>query len=595
MKQLTIYYDKECPVCSRYISYVSLKETYSSVKLINVRENQSLFNKFKLQGFDLDKGMIADVDGKIYYGAEAISLIAQSNTKPGLLSVINNTLFSKLQISKTLYPILVSLRNLLLIILGKGKIASSFKPDCKRDSFNNFHLFSWLWSFSTLFHFTYLAFYKGTYQHGPITLSWIYLALATWIILNPTSKKVMAVFLTMISIQTIEMWQQMPTISSHAILLLFLMVTLLLTGFYTLFKRGYDTKSYYNSFAPSGRWILVIMYTFGIFHKINTDFLNPASSCASALWASLPFPNLITQSTTLHYLAIYSTFIIEGLVLIALFSKNYRRYAILLGCFFHLFIMLSPFAYYGAFSFLSLTLHSLFLGKESLENLKNSKLAGLISRNTHQIQTSMLLYILVTVAIAFNKDITPLTFMAALLSLFVFGCIILYGQRQYLEPNHPLKANAFTYAVALTFFINCAMPYAGLKTHQAMSMFSNLHLEGNRSNHLLIDASAQKFDYLKETVRITRIQKNDKLLNIPKFDIVYHDLLAHMKDDPERYYSYIKDDKFYKDISYSKIKTEVNKTVLPAFIRKVFFFTGVDYSQPKSCVGFSENVKTIKN
>jgi len=52
--------------------------------------------------------------------------------------------------------------------------------------------------------------------------------------------------------------------------------------------------------------------------------------------------------------------------------------------------------------------------------------------------------------------------------------------------------------------LNGACPYLGLKTQSTWSLFSNLHVEGGVSNHLLLPASLQPFGYASDCVTVTR-------------------------------------------------------------------------------------------
>jgi len=66
--------------------------------------------------------------------------------------------------------------------------------------------------------------------------------------------------------------------------------------------------------------------------------------------------------------------------------------------------------------------------------------------------------------------------------------------------------------VPVLLFANGMMPYLGLKTETSFAMYSNLHTEGGRTNHWLMPASLQLWDYQRDLVRVrrtsvTRIQR----------------------------------------------------------------------------------------
>ena len=84
--------------------------------------------------------------------------------------------------------------------------------------------------------------------------------------------------------------------------------------------------------------------------------------------------------------------------------------------------------------------------------------------------------------------------------------------------RHPALA-----VVPLLVLLNGAAPYLGLHTTATWAMFSNLRTEAGRSNHFLIPARAQVFDYQRDVVQIVR--SSDEYLQsvarryIPYFEV----------------------------------------------------------------------------
>ena len=108
------------------------------------------------------------------------------------------------------------------------------------------------------------------------------------------------------------------------------------------------------------------MYFYGTFHKINTDFLNPASSCAVAFWHRYGFPAWLDQSPFVHALNMYGTLVLEAVIIFMLLSQRFRWLGIVLGVSFHAFLAFQPDGWFRAFSILSIALHSLFLPPDIL-------------------------------------------------------------------------------------------------------------------------------------------------------------------------------------------------------------------------------------
>lgn len=121
-KQILLIYDKECPACHFYCQIVRIRQSVGELVLIDARENPEVLKEVTAQGLDIDQGMVLKMDGQLYYGSDAIHLLALLSSRSGVFNRLNYWLFSSKKISGILYPILRSFRNVLLKILGKTKI-----------------------------------------------------------------------------------------------------------------------------------------------------------------------------------------------------------------------------------------------------------------------------------------------------------------------------------------------------------------------------------------------------------------------------------------------------------------------------------------
>ena len=127
-KQILLIYDKECPVCHFYCQIVRIRQSVGQLVLIDARENPAVLQEISAIGLDIDQGMVLKMDGQLYYGADAIHLLALLSGRSGVFNRLNYWLFSSKRVAAILYPILRSCRNLLLKILGKTKI-NNLKQD----------------------------------------------------------------------------------------------------------------------------------------------------------------------------------------------------------------------------------------------------------------------------------------------------------------------------------------------------------------------------------------------------------------------------------------------------------------------------------
>ncbi|BFM50150.1 DCC1-like thiol-disulfide oxidoreductase family protein [Marinomonas sp. THO17] len=131
-KQILLIYDKECPACHFYCQIVRIRQSVGELVLIDARVNPEVLKEVTEEGLDIDQGMVLKMDGHLYYGADAIHLLSLLSSRSGVFNRLNYRLFSSKKVATILYPILRSLRNLLLKILGKTKINNLKRADNDR-------------------------------------------------------------------------------------------------------------------------------------------------------------------------------------------------------------------------------------------------------------------------------------------------------------------------------------------------------------------------------------------------------------------------------------------------------------------------------
>ena len=121
-KEILLVYDKECPACDMYCQLVKIQKNYNELKIIDAREKSDVMEEISAHGFDIDEGMILKMDGKLYYGSNAIHTLAMISNRSDMFNWLNYWLFRSESISNSLYPILRFCRGLLLKFLGKTRI-----------------------------------------------------------------------------------------------------------------------------------------------------------------------------------------------------------------------------------------------------------------------------------------------------------------------------------------------------------------------------------------------------------------------------------------------------------------------------------------
>ena len=117
-----LVYDKECPACDLYCKLVRVRKSIGNLILVDARNPGSFMDEITAAGLDIDQGMVLIVGDRMYYGADAIHILAIMGTRAGVFNRLAYWCFKSRAASSVVYPVLRSCRNLLLKILRKTKI-----------------------------------------------------------------------------------------------------------------------------------------------------------------------------------------------------------------------------------------------------------------------------------------------------------------------------------------------------------------------------------------------------------------------------------------------------------------------------------------
>ena len=121
MSDKTLFiYDGECPFCNHFAQILELKASIPSLEIIDGRKNLKQLTHLYNQGYDINKGAILIIDGKIKHGADAINWICTQINEPNdtLLELLR-LIFNSNKRSKKLFPFLLWARRITLTIKGK--------------------------------------------------------------------------------------------------------------------------------------------------------------------------------------------------------------------------------------------------------------------------------------------------------------------------------------------------------------------------------------------------------------------------------------------------------------------------------------------
>ena len=291
----------------------------------------------------------------------------------------------------------------------------------------------------------------------------------------------------------------------------------------------------YDTLAPPGRWLIVPLYVFGTWHKINTDFLDPDVSCAVALWDRLVDPIGLDGVLWMQYAAIYGTFVVEIVAMLLLLSPRHKLWGMLVGVPFHVLVGWATMAFYMDFSVATLAVYALFLPRDLLDRVRQEVGAWAFPGAWAGFATIVALgcggaYLWQVSAgslgafgwvwgpehfASYGPRVLPgwMVRKAAMFPLFTAYvgaamALIVAGLAWRIRPvEGGLRAPApVLLAVPALYFVNCLAPYVGGHTEHTLAMYSNLRTEEGRSNHLFLPVLPEGFGYQRHVAR--RIRSN---------------------------------------------------------------------------------------
>jgi len=115
MRPLRIVYDGDCPFCSRYVRLLRLRENFD-VKLIDARAHPEDAQGY---GLNLNEGMIADIDGEVHHGSDAVWMLSMLSSRSDAMNRMFAGLFSSRAVTRILYPFMRLGRRVALFSLGR--------------------------------------------------------------------------------------------------------------------------------------------------------------------------------------------------------------------------------------------------------------------------------------------------------------------------------------------------------------------------------------------------------------------------------------------------------------------------------------------
>lgn len=573
----TIYYDGDCPFCSKYTSLLRLKDSVESLSLVNVRDDTAVAEMLRVAGFDLDQGMLLDLDGNRFWGADAIHKLALMSTSFGWFNRANARIFGYAGLARALYPAMRAGRNAALFMLGRQRLRMNAPAESSAFAIFS-HAFG-MYAFADLLY----AIYGGTREQLLFGLVSVFGAMGLYLLVRPRSPRVFAVLAASMLVAVIA---RIPVQSNHAILALFSLTAMAVGAAYT-WLRGRSWIEFMRAFSPVGRALLLTMYFFGVFHKINTGFLDPEFSCAVDLWKAMPGPLPLLDSLWWRYTMIYGTLAGEAAILLGLLFHRTRYAAVMLGISFHSMLALSNYGFYLAFSTLTIALHLLFLSPDACQRITQAPSWRLLQSRMHSASGNLagVFWAAALIALAEIGHFTSVTLLWLPWAIWLICLVGKHGRERIGETTTGPAIWTKTWAInvlSVAFFLNCSMPFLGLKNAQAMNMFANTTYESGRSTHLFLPAT-WPFGYLRDTVEILSVNGQPRVIDKREGRYTtFYDLLDQVDRNPSGRYTYTHAGAVYRDQTKETLKADLAE-LHPRWFRAWFHFRSFNSHDVQTC------------
>lgn len=116
---ITVVYDGECPLCSRFAMMIRLREQFGQVRLVDARQAHDPLVARLRRTYRLDDGFVVLHEDREYYGAAAMRFLAAATEEKGGTSRLLRAFFRPQGTGSGLYQVLVRGRKLLLRLTGR--------------------------------------------------------------------------------------------------------------------------------------------------------------------------------------------------------------------------------------------------------------------------------------------------------------------------------------------------------------------------------------------------------------------------------------------------------------------------------------------
>lgn len=456
-----------------------------------------------------------------------------------------------------------------------------------------YRIFAVFWALSTCFQQFAMGSYLSSLQGNPIGLvEALYFIPALFVLLKPSSRLAL---LGLAALGIIGFLTRLPNIPSHRTAATMINISILVALVPKMLSAAGPDKS--NSHAGEEalfqhlRGVCVILYFFAVFHKLNTGYLNPESSCAATFYARMASWLLIAPSTTwAQYAAIYGTLLAESLIPICLCFTRTRRFGLALGVLFHSVLSVDHHQHTMDFSSVMFSLFVAFLSRADLAYF-SAKFGVSASSKKLRLVLATFVTLVVLAGIYAVRAGDFMAFSAlkhALWYSFALFTLLSAGELFAFAPANE-EAQAPRFATSLggktlfaTFALVGCLPYLGLHYRSSFDMYSSLRVEAFGSNHLIMPAAWDPLNNFKDLVEV--LESSDATLNSfaeGKWLLTYFEFQDYLFKHPETrvHYRY----KGEENIVTRAGDREEFKKAPPFLLRKLLWFRPIDSAPLARC------------
>lgn len=317
----------------------------------------------------------------------------------------------------------------------------------------------------------------------------------------------------------------LPAASNHLVLSLLAALTLGAAALWALTTRNRPgrqgdlvQRSLNAARGPAGL-VLLVVYLFTVFDKLNTAFFTPATSCGSDLLGQLiwlnGFGDVVLNPAIAQSVAI-ATVLTEAAILGLLAVPRLRCWGVLLGVGFHSILALASFYDFATIVF---AVYVLLVPAEVFTALaprtamlRRLALTGFAAHVLGSLVSGFADSPVSPVGLPWHTLLVATWFVAVGPFMFALVRGYLAAQAAGVRPPSWRPRPAVLLLIPLLAFVNGATPYLGLKTVANYSMFSNLHTEEGSTNHLLPGVTSLELaGYQRDTVTVVGLALPDQV------------------------------------------------------------------------------------